>query len=86
MSYEVPIQVLVEAKDKSGNPLMVWPKHQGRLGELRDHVRRHDWIRGQEKLYRTTEKQREEEDGVYVLCSSMIVFVTSTSHLIRRIT
>ena len=55
---------MVEAKDKSGNPLMVWPKYQGRLGELRDHVRRRDWIRGQEKLYRTTEKQSEEEDGV----------------------
>jgi hypothetical protein len=64
LSYEVPIQVLVKAKDKLGNALIVWPKHQGELGELRDHVRRRDWIRGQEKLYRTTEKQSEEEDGV----------------------
>ena len=55
--------MLVEAKDYSGNPLMVWLKHQGGLGELRDHVRRRDLIHGQEKLYHTTEKQ-SEEDGV----------------------
>ncbi|KIM99963.1 hypothetical protein OIDMADRAFT_30332 [Oidiodendron maius Zn] len=62
--YEVPIQVLVEAKDKLGNPLMVWPKHQGGLGELRDHVRRCDLIRGRDKLYHMTEKPSEEEDDV----------------------
>jgi len=62
--YEVPIQVLVEARDRSDSPLMVWPKHQGGLGELRDHVRRRDMIRGKENLYRTTEKQGQEEDGV----------------------
>ena len=62
--YEVPVQLLVEAKDCSDNPLMVWPKHQGGLGELRHHIRRRDLIRGKEKLYRTTEKQSEEEDGV----------------------
>jgi len=62
--YEVPIQMLVEGGDCLGNPLMIWPKHQGGLGELRDYVRRRDLIRGQEKLYRTTEKQSEEEDGV----------------------
>lgn len=62
--FEVPIQVLVEAKDDSGNLLMVWPKHRGGLGELRDHVRRRDLIRKQEKLYRKTEKQGEEEVGV----------------------
>lgn len=56
--------MLVEAKDKSGNSLMVWPKHQGGLGELRDHVRRRDLICGRDKLYRTTEKPSEEEDGV----------------------
>ena len=43
---------------------MVWQKHQGGLGELRHHIRRRDLIRGKEKLYRTTEKQSEEEDGV----------------------
>jgi hypothetical protein len=43
---------------------MIWPKYQGGLGELRDYVRRRGLIRGQEKLYRTTEKQSEEEDGV----------------------
>lgn len=62
--YEVPIQMLVEEPDSLGNPLMIWPKHQGGLGELRDHVRRRDLIREQEKLYRRTEKQGEEEDGV----------------------
>ncbi len=56
--------MLVEGGDCLGNPLMIWPKHQGGLGELRDYVRRRDLIRGQEKLYRTTEKQSEEEDGV----------------------
>jgi len=35
---------------------MVRPKHQGGLGELRDHVRRRDLIREKEKLYRGTEK------------------------------
>jgi hypothetical protein len=62
--YEVPIQMLVEGRDCLGNPLMIWPKYQGGLGELRDYVRRRGLIRGQEKLYRTTEKQSEEEDGV----------------------
>jgi hypothetical protein len=32
--YEVPIQMLVEDRDCLGNPLMIWPKHQGGLGEL----------------------------------------------------
>jgi hypothetical protein len=36
--YEVPTQVLAEAKDKSANLVMVRPKHQGGLGELRDHL------------------------------------------------
>lgn len=62
--YEVPLQVLVEAKGCPAKPLMVWQKHQGGLGELRHHIRRRDMIRGIEKLYRTTEKQSEEEDGV----------------------
>ncbi len=56
--------MLVEGRDCLGNPLMIWPQYQGGLGELRDYVRRRDLIRGQEKLYRTTEKQSEEEDGV----------------------
>ncbi|KAG9233110.1 hypothetical protein BJ875DRAFT_465023 [Amylocarpus encephaloides] len=33
--YEIPLQMLVEERDCLGNPLMVWPKHQGGLGELR---------------------------------------------------
>ena len=56
--------MLVEDRDYFGNPLMIWPKHRGGLGELRDYVRRRDSIRGQEKLYRTTEKQGEVGDGV----------------------
>lgn len=56
-SYEVPIQMLVEEPDCLGNPLMIWPKNRGGLGELRDHVQRRD-------LIRKKEKQREVEDGV----------------------
>jgi hypothetical protein len=59
--YEVPIQVLVEARDRSDKPLMIWSKHQGGLGELRDHVRHRDLIREREK---PTKKQTQEEDGV----------------------
>lgn len=62
--YEVPLQLLVEAKGCSDKPLMGWQKHQGGLGELRHHIRRRDLIRGKEKLYRTTKKKSEEEDGV----------------------
>jgi hypothetical protein len=57
LSYEVPTQMLVEHKDNSGNPFMIGPKHRGGLGELRDHIRRRDSIREQEKLYQTTEGQ-----------------------------
>jgi len=60
----VPIQMLVESIDCFGHPLMVWPKHQGGLGEPRDHVRRRDLIRKKEKLYCTTDNQSKEEDGV----------------------
>jgi len=56
--------MLVESTDCFGHPLMVWPKHQGGLGELRDHVQRRDLIRKKEKLYCTTDNQSEEEDGV----------------------
>jgi hypothetical protein len=56
--------MLVEGRDYLGNPLMIWFKHAGGLGELRDHVRRRGLIRGKEKLYRTAERQSEEEDGV----------------------
>jgi len=52
---------LDEAADDLGEPLMIWAKHHGGLGELRQY---RDLIRGKEKLYRTTEKQSEEEDGV----------------------
>ena len=56
--------MLVGGRDCLGNPLMIWSKHRGGLGELRDYVRRRDLIREQEKQYRTTEKQVEEKDGV----------------------
>jgi hypothetical protein len=56
--------MLVNVTDYLGNPLMIWSKHQGGLGELRDYVRRRDLIREQGEPYRTTEKQSEEEDGV----------------------
>jgi hypothetical protein len=49
--------MLVEEPDCLGNPLMIWPKNRGGLGELRDHVQRRD-------LIRKKEKQREVEDGV----------------------
>jgi hypothetical protein len=62
--YEVPIQILVEARDCLDKPLMIWPKHRGGLGELRAHVRRRDQIREEEKLYRMMEKSSLEEDGV----------------------
>ena len=50
--YKLPIKLLVDAREYLGNPLIVWPKHHGGLGELRDHVRCCDLICGQEKLYR----------------------------------
>lgn len=49
--------MLDEAADDLGEPLMIWAKHQGGLGEPRDHVQHRDLIRGKEK-------QSEEEDGV----------------------
>ncbi|KAH8586108.1 hypothetical protein B0O99DRAFT_645359 [Bisporella sp. PMI_857] len=58
--YEVPIQMLVEERDCLDNPLIVWSKHQGRLGELRDHLRRRDLIREKEKLYSIIEKHNRE--------------------------
>ena len=48
--YEVPIQMLYEAVDNFGKPLKAWLKHQGGLGELRNHVRRRDQIREDIKL------------------------------------
>ena len=62
--YEVPIQILVEARDCLDNPLMIWPKHRGGLGELRVHVRLRDQIREEEKLCRMMEKLSLEEDGI----------------------
>jgi hypothetical protein len=62
--FEIPIQMLDEATDDLGKPLIIWAKHQGGLGELRDHVQHRDLIRGKEKLYRTTEKQSEGKDGI----------------------
>ena len=56
--------MLVESTDCFGHPLMVWPKYQGGLGELLDHVQRRDLIRKKEKLYCTTDYQSKEEDGV----------------------
>jgi hypothetical protein len=62
--YEVPIQMLVDVRDYFGNPLMIWSKHQGGLRQLQDYVRRRDLIREQGELYRTTEKESGEGDGV----------------------
>lgn len=56
--------MLVEDRDCFGNPLMIWPKHQGGLGERRDYIRRRDLIREKEKLYCTTDNQSKEEDDV----------------------
>ena len=61
--YEVPIQILDEAADDLGKPLMIWAKRQGGLGELRDHVRRCDQFRERGKLCQMMEKQSLEEDG-----------------------
>jgi len=49
--------MLVEGRDCLGNPLVIWSKHQGGLGELRDYVRRRDSIREAVNLYQLTEKQ-----------------------------
>lgn len=49
--------MLVEGRNCLGNPLMIWPKHQGGLGEVRDYVRRRDSIREAGNLYELTEKQ-----------------------------
>ena len=48
--------MLVEATDWTGDPLMIWSKHRGGLGELRAHVRRRDWMREEENLYQLMEK------------------------------
>jgi hypothetical protein len=62
--YEVPIQILDEAADGMGKPLMIWGKHQGGLGELRDHVRRCDQFRERKKLCQMMETHSLEENGV----------------------
>jgi hypothetical protein len=62
--YEVPIQMLVEARDPLDNPLMICSKHRGGLGELQDYVRRRDQIREEDKLYRMMKKPSLQEDGV----------------------
>ena len=49
--------MLVEGRDYSGNPLMIWSKHQGGLGELRDYVRRRDLIREARNIHQLTEKR-----------------------------
>jgi hypothetical protein len=56
--------MLVEARDRLDNPLMIWSKHRGGLGELRDYVRRRDQIREEDKLYRMMKKPSLQEDGV----------------------
>ena len=62
--YEAPIQMLDEAADDPDKPLMIWAKHQGGLGELRDHVRRRNLIREAENLCQMTEKQFSEGEDV----------------------
>lgn len=37
--------MLGEGRDGLGNHLMIWSKHQGGLGELRDYIRCRDSIR-----------------------------------------
>jgi hypothetical protein len=46
--YEVPVQMLEEARDWWGNRLMIWARRRGGVGELRWYVR---W----------RERSREEE-------------------------
>lgn len=47
--YEVPIQMLQEATDRAGNPYVIYPKRQGGMAQLRDHVRNRDRIRSTSK-------------------------------------
>jgi hypothetical protein len=61
--YEVPIQMLDEALDGSGKPLMIWAKHQGGLGQLRSHVRHRDQIREGQKLCQKMENQSLGENA-----------------------
>lgn len=63
------MQMLDETADDLDKPLMIWAKHQGGLGELRDHVRRRDLIRKAENLCQLAEKQPSEGEGIWqVLC------------------
>jgi hypothetical protein len=62
--YELPIQMLDEAADGVGEPLMIWAKHQGGLGELRNHVRHCDQFRERKKLCHIMETHSLEEHGV----------------------
>ena len=60
---EIPIQVLDETIDSIGKPVMIWAKHQGGLGELRDHVRRCDQFRERKKLCQIMETHSLEENN-----------------------
>lgn len=61
---EVPIQMLDEAVDGIGKPLMIWAKNQGGLGQLRDHVRRRDQFRKGKEPCQMIETNSLEKNGV----------------------
>lgn len=62
--YEVPVQMLDEAVDGIGEPLMIWAKHRGGLGELRNHVRHSDQFRERKKICQMVDTHSLEEHGV----------------------
>ncbi|ESZ93838.1 hypothetical protein SBOR_5779 [Sclerotinia borealis F-4128] len=55
--YEVSIHMLREANDDYGNPLSIPTKHHGGLAQLKDHVRRRDYIRENARARRVGEEQ-----------------------------
>lgn len=63
--YEVPIQMLKEFVDNLGYQMMIYTRHRGGLGELRNHIQCRDKVRRTEELCRAMEKQTLEEDGVW---------------------
>jgi hypothetical protein len=56
--------MLDEATDDFGWPLMILPKHQGGLAELRRHVRHCDQSRESKMLCQMMDAQSLEENGV----------------------
>ena len=62
--HEVPIQMLEQAFDSLGCPLVMRTKHHGGLAELRAYIARRDRLRNEEEICRLMEKQTLEEDEV----------------------